>query len=58
MPVAHQGNKKGNTTGKKEDAAAEAKQVIVGEALHNEEDGADKKQKPAGKMITFLLFAD
>ena len=58
MPVIHQGNQKGDTAGKKDDAAAEAEQVIIGKALRNEEDGADKKQKPADKMIAFLLFAD
>jgi hypothetical protein len=57
-PVAHQRNQKGNATGKKDNAAAETQHVIVGEALRDEENGADQEQKPARKVITLLLFTD
>jgi hypothetical protein len=57
-PVAQQRNQKGNATGKKDNAAAEAQHVIVGEALRDEENGADQEQKPAHKVIMFLLFTD
>jgi len=43
MPVAHQRDKEGNTTGEKDNAATEAKQVVVGKTLRDEEYGADKE---------------
>ncbi|MBU2535920.1 MAG: hypothetical protein ABIK32_07225 [Chloroflexota bacterium] len=58
MPVAHQRDEEGNTTGEKDDAATETKQVVVGKTLRDEEYGADDKQKPAGKVITLLRFTD
>jgi hypothetical protein len=58
VPVAHQGDQEDNTAGKKDNATAEAEQIIVGKAMHDEEDGADQKQKPASKLIAFLPFAD
>jgi hypothetical protein len=57
-PVAQQRNQKGKATGKKDDAAAETQYVIVGKALRNKQNGADQEQKPAHKVIMFLLFTD
>jgi hypothetical protein len=57
-PVAHQRDKEGDATGKKDDAAGESHHIIVREVLRDEEDGADKKQQPADKVITLLRFID
>jgi len=58
VPVDHEWNKEDNATGEKDNTAAETQYVIVNETLRDEEEGADKKQKPAREVITFLLFAD
>ena len=58
MPVSQEWNKEGDATGEKDDAAAETQYIIVSETLRDEEEGADKKQKPAREVITFLLFTD
>ncbi len=58
VPVAQERNQEGDATGKKDDAAAETQYIIVSETLRDEEEGADKKQKPARKVIPLLLFAD
>jgi hypothetical protein len=58
VPVAHQRDKEGDTTGQKDNAAAEAQHIIVRQALRDEEDGADKEQQPACQVITFLFFTD
>ena len=58
MPVAHQRDEEGNTTGEKDNAATETKQVVVSKIMRDEEYGADKEQKPASKVITFLRFTD
>jgi hypothetical protein len=58
VPVAHQRDEEGNTTGQKDNAAAETQHIIVRQALRNEEDGADKKQQPARQVIAFLFFTD
>ena len=57
-PVAHQRNKEGDATGKKDNAAGESHHIIVRKALHDEEDGTDKEQQPADKMITLLRIID
>jgi len=43
MPVAHQRDEEGNTTGEKDNAATETKQVVVGKTLRDEEYGADNE---------------
>lgn len=58
VPVAQERNQEGDATGKKDDAADETQYIIVSETLRDEEEGADKKQKPARKVIPLLLFAD
>jgi len=58
VPVAHQRDEEGNTTGEKDNAATETEQVVVGKTLRDEENGTDEEQKPARKVIAFLLFAD
>ena len=57
-PVAHQRNKEGDATGKKNNASGEPQHIIVREALRDEKDGADKEQQPADKMITLLRIID
>lgn len=57
-PVAYQRNKEGDATGKKNDAAGESQYIIVRKALRDEEDGTDKEQQPADKMIKLLRFID
>jgi len=58
MPVSHQRDEEGDATGQKDNAAAEAQYIIVCQALRDEEDGADKEQKPARQVIALLLFTD
>ena len=58
VPVAQERNQEGDATGKKDDASDETQYIIVSETLRDEEEGANKKQKPARKVITLLLFAD
>jgi hypothetical protein len=41
VPVAHQRDEEGNTTGEKDNAATETKQVVVSKTLRDEEYGAD-----------------
>jgi hypothetical protein len=43
MPVAHQRDEEGNTTGEKDNAATETKQVVVSKTLRDEEYGADNE---------------
>jgi hypothetical protein len=43
VPVAHQRDEEGNTTGEKDNAATETEQVVVGETLRDEEYGADNE---------------
>jgi hypothetical protein len=43
VPVAHQRDDEGNTTGEKDNAATETKQVVVGKTLRDEEYGADNE---------------
>ena len=57
-PVAHQRDKEGDATGKKDDAAGEPQYIIIRKALGDEEDGADKEQQPAGEMIKLLRIID
>jgi len=57
-PVAYQWNKEGDATEKKDNAAGESHYIIVGEALRDEEDGADKEQQPADKVITLFRIID
>ncbi|MGB2813606.1 MAG: hypothetical protein WBC50_08530 [Dehalococcoidales bacterium] len=57
-PVAHQRDKEGDATGKKNNAPGEPQHIIVREALRDEEDGADKEQQPADKMIMLLRIVD
>ncbi len=58
VPVDHEWNKEDDATGEKDNTAAETQYIIVSETLRDEEEGADKKQKPAREVITFLLFTD
>lgn len=58
VPVSQEWNKEDDATGEKDNTAAETQYVIVSETLRDEEEGADKKQKPAREVITFLLFTD
>jgi len=58
VPVSQEWNKEDDATGEKDNTAAETQYVIVSETLCDEEEGADKKQKPAREVITFLLFTD
>jgi len=58
VPVSQEWNNEDNATGEKDNTAAETQYVIVSETLCDEEEGADKKQKPAREVITFLLFTD
>jgi len=58
VPVSQEWNKEDDATGEKDNTAAETQYVIVSEILRDEEEGADKKQKPAREVITFLLFTD
>ena len=58
MPVSQEWNKEDDATGEKDNTAAETQYVIVSETLRDEEEGADKKQKPAREVITFLFFTD
>ncbi|NQT05121.1 MAG: hypothetical protein HQ577_03830 [Dehalococcoidia bacterium] len=57
-PVAQQRDKEGDAAGKKDDAAGEPQHIIVRKALCDEEDGTDKEQQPADKMITLLRIID
>jgi len=58
VPVTHQRNEEGDATGKKDNAAGESHYIIVRKALRDEEDGTDKEQHPADKMIKLLRFID
>ncbi len=58
VPVDHERDQEGDATGEKDNTAAETQYIIVSETLRDEEEGADKKQKPAREVITFLLFTD
>lgn len=58
VPVSQEWNKEDDATGEKDKTAAETQYIIVSETLRDEEEGADKKQKPAREVITFLLFTD
>jgi len=56
--VVNQRDKKSHAPGEKDDAADKAEDIIVCQALHDEEDGTHQKQEPTQKVKSLFCLID
>ena len=56
--MADQRNKKSHTPGEKDDTTGKTEDIIVGQALHDEENGTYQKQEPTHKVKSLFCLID
>jgi hypothetical protein len=56
--VLNQRDKKSDAPGEKDDTAGESEDIIICQALHDEEDGTYQKQEPTQKVKSFFCLID
>jgi len=56
--VANQRDKKSHTTGEKDDTTGKTEDIIICQALHDEENGTYQKQEPTQKVKSFFCRID
>ena len=56
--MANQRDKKSHAPGEKDDTTGKTEDIIICQALHDEENGTHQKQEPTQKVKSFFCLID